>query len=44
MYRKRPSVNKSAMDLIAASNPRDEAFVVNFSDEAFIDQDFNLAT
>jgi len=40
MYRKRPSVNKSAMDLIAASNPRDEAFVVNFSDEAFIDQDF----
>jgi len=40
MYRKRPSVNKSTMDLIAASNPEDEAFVVNFSDEAFIDQDF----
>ncbi len=40
MYRKRPSVNKSAMDLIQASNPQDEAFVVNFSDEAFIDQDF----
>jgi VWFA-related protein len=40
MSRKRPSVNKSALDLIAASNPRDEAFVVNFSDEAFIDQDF----
>ena len=37
MYRKRPSVNKSALDLISASNPQDEAFVVNFSDEAFID-------
>jgi Ca-activated chloride channel homolog len=40
MYRKRPSVNKSALDLIEASNPQDEAFVVNFSDEAFIDADF----
>jgi len=40
MYRKRPSVNKSALDLIQASNPQDEAFVVNFSDEAFIDADF----
>ena len=39
MYRKRPSVNKSALDLILASNPQDEAFVVNFSDEAFIDCD-----
>jgi VWFA-related protein len=40
MGRKRPSVNKSALDLIQASNPQDETFVVNFSDEAFIDQDF----
>lgn len=40
MAKKRPAVNKSALDLIAASNPDDEAFVVNFSDEAFIDQDF----
>jgi VWFA-related protein len=40
MYRKRPSVNKSALDLIQASNPNDQAFVVNFSDEAFIDCDF----
>jgi VWFA-related protein len=40
MARKRPSVNKSALDLIQASNPEDEAFVVNFSDEAFIDQEF----
>jgi VWFA-related protein len=40
MARKRPSVNKSALDLIQASNPQDEAFVVNFSDEAYIDQEF----
>ena len=40
MSRKRPAVNKSALDLILASNPKDEAFVVNFSDEAFIDQEF----
>jgi VWFA-related protein len=40
MMKKRPSVNKSALDLVAASNPQDEAFVVNFSDEAFIDQEF----
>lgn len=40
MYKKRPAVNKAALDLIEASNPDDEAFVVNFSDEAFIDQDF----
>ena len=40
MYKKRPSVNKSALDLVQASNPQDEAFVVNFSDEAFIDQEF----
>ena len=40
MSQKRPSVNKAALDLIEASNPKDEAFVVNFSDEAFIDQDF----
>ena len=40
MYRKRPAVNKSALDLILASNPDDQAFVVNFSDEAFIDADF----
>ncbi len=39
MYRKRPSVNKASLDLILASNPQDEAFVVNFSDEAFIDCD-----
>jgi Ca-activated chloride channel homolog len=40
MYKKRPSVNKAALDLVQASNPQDQSFVVNFSDEAFIDQDF----
>lgn len=40
MSKKRPSVNKSTLDLVEASNPADEAFVVNFSDEAVIDQDF----
>jgi len=40
MSKKRPAVNKSALDLVEASNPQDEAFVVNFSDEAYIDQEF----
>ena len=40
MYKKRPAVNKATLDLILASNPKDEAFVVNFADEAFIDQEF----
>jgi VWFA-related protein len=40
MGRKRPSVNKSTLDLIKASNSQDEAFVVNFSDAAIIDQEF----
>ncbi|HEY0794263.1 MAG TPA: VWA domain-containing protein [Acidisarcina sp.] len=40
MRQKRQAVNSSALDLVKASNPSDEAFIVNFSDEAFIDQDF----
>lgn len=40
MRTKRGAVNSAALDLIKASNPQDEAFIVNFSDEAFIDQDF----
>lgn len=40
MYNKRPAVDRAALDLIRASNPDDETFVVNFSDEAFLDQDF----
>ncbi|HEX3437817.1 MAG TPA: VWA domain-containing protein [Pseudacidobacterium sp.] len=40
MRDKRDAVNTAALDLVKASNPEDEAFIVNFSDEAFIDQDF----
>jgi Ca-activated chloride channel family protein len=39
MYDKRPSVEKAALDLVKLSNHEDEAFVVDFSWEAFIDQD-----
>ncbi len=40
MRDKRAAVNAAALDLVRASNPGDEAFIVNFSDEAFLDQDF----
>ena len=40
MYKKRPAVNAAAVDLVQSSNPADQAFVVNFSDESFLDEDF----
>lgn len=40
MQQKRAAVNIAALDLVKASNPQDEAFIVNFSDQAFLDQDF----
>jgi Ca-activated chloride channel family protein len=40
MRTKRTAVNTAALDLVHYSNPDDESFVVNFSDEAYIDQDF----
>jgi VWFA-related protein len=40
MRDKRQAVNSAAVDLVKASNKDDEAFIVNFSDEAYIDQDF----
>jgi Ca-activated chloride channel family protein len=40
MQQKRAAVNLAALDLVQASNPEDESFIVNFSDEAFLDQDF----
>jgi VWFA-related protein len=40
MAPKRAAVDRAAVDLIRASNPDDETFIVNFSDEAFLDQDF----
>src|SRR5690348_2385816 len=39
MRDKRQAVNTAALDLVKASNPNDEVFVVNFSDEAIIDTD-----
>jgi Ca-activated chloride channel homolog len=39
MRDKRQAVNTAALDLVKASNPEDEVFVVNFSDEAIIDTD-----
>ena len=40
MYDKRPAVDAASLDLVKLSNPEDEAFLVDFSYEAFIDQDF----
>ena len=40
MYDKRAAVEEASLDLVKLSNPEDEAFVVDFSWEAFIDQDF----
>ena len=40
MYDKRAAVDEASLDLVKLSNPEDEAFVVDFSWEAFIDQDF----
>lgn len=37
---KRVAVNQAAIDMVKASNPDDETFIVNFSEEAYIDQDF----
>jgi VWFA-related protein len=39
MRDKRQAVNTAALDLVRGSNPEDEVFVVNFSDEAIIDAD-----
>ena len=39
MYNKVDAVRTAALDLIKASNASDETFIVNFSEEAYIDQD-----
>jgi len=39
MYDKRAAVDEASLDLVKLSNPEDEAFLVDFSWEAFIDQD-----
>lgn len=43
MREKRDRVNKAAINLVRASNPNDEVFVVNFNDEYYLDQDFTAA-
>ncbi len=40
MRDKRGAVDTAALDLVRASNPKDAAFIVNFSDKAYLDQDF----
>jgi Ca-activated chloride channel family protein len=40
MYDKRSAVEKAALNFVKLSNPEDEEFLVDFSWEAFIDQDF----
>jgi Ca-activated chloride channel homolog len=40
MYDKRVAVDKASVDFVKLSNPEDEEFLVDFSWEAFIDQDF----
>jgi VWFA-related protein len=40
MRDKRAAVNAAALNLLRASNPQDSTFIVNFSDRAFLDQDF----
>src|ERR1041385_423545 len=40
MRTKRAAVTKAVLNLITASNPQDEVFVVNFNDDPYLDQDF----
>lgn len=40
MIDKRAAVTAAALDLVRASNPADTAFIVNFSDKAYLDQGF----
>jgi Ca-activated chloride channel homolog len=40
MHDKRSEVNQAVLNLIRASNPDDEVFIVNFSENSYLDQDF----
>ena len=40
MRDKRRQVNTAAVDFVKSSNPKDEAFIVNFNDEGFLDSPF----
>ena len=43
MREKRQKVNAAALNLVRASNPQDEVFVVNFNDEYYLDQDYTAS-
>ncbi len=40
MRARRRQVNTAALEFVKASNPDDEVFIVNFDDDAYLDQDF----
>src|SRR6266478_8490723 len=40
MRNKRERVNSAALTFVRESNPDDETFIVNFDDEAYLEQDF----
>lgn len=40
MRDKREQLNEAVLNLVRASNPRDQVFVVNFSQNPYLDQDF----
>ena len=40
MREKREKINQAVMNLIHASNPQDQIFVVNFGQDPYLDQDF----
>ena len=44
MRDKRPRVNEAALTLVQASNPQDEAFVVNFNDDYYLDLDKDFSS
>src|SRR5277367_392935 len=44
MHDKRSKVETASLDLVKASNPHDEVFIVNFNDEAYLDVEFTSDT
>jgi VWFA-related protein len=44
MREKRAAVTKAVINLVKASNPQDEVFIVNFNDEPWLDQDYTNDT
>jgi VWFA-related protein len=40
MREKRSKVNAAALNLVRASNPQDQVFIVNFNNEYYLDQDY----